>query len=488
MREDRQSLRADDELDASEQRSATYQAYGERAAQLATTFGADSSTGVPSSARKQGRATQVFALVDCNNFFVSCERLFRPDLENRPVVVLSSNDGCVVSRSNEAKAIGIPMGAPAFKYRQLFRAQGVTVLSANFELYGDISQRLTQVLASLTPRIEIYSVDESFVELSTLSIDDYQQWGHQLRTQIWHDVGVPVSIGIAPSKTLAKLAGDRAKKVPELAGVLDLASLSSQQRQPYLLQTPVSDVWGIGWRLTPRLKAEGIHTAADVASMPPRYAQQLMGIHGRQLVTELRGQCCQPLTMTSKVRQSLMHGRMFGEDTDQFGVIEAAIASLTARAAASLRREGLLAGSAAIHLSTNRHKPGYQRVSRFVHFHTPTADTGRLISQLVASTEHSFNPRASYHRLVVLFQDLIERDRVQTDLFGELEITDGQRVQARLAAIDGLNQQYGRGTIRFAAEALSDAWQPKRAHRSPRYTSDWDELPVINCDAYERLA
>lgn len=421
-----------------------------------------------------------FALIDCNNFFVSCERLFRPDLEGRPVVVLSSNDGCAVARSNEAKALGIPMGAPAFKYRQLFKDRRVVQFSGNFELYGDVSERITRLLTGVTPRIEVYSVDESFLDLSELSIKDYTEWGRALQQRLLKEVGIPVSIGIAPTKTLAKLAAERAKKNPELGGVLDLASLKARGRAPYLMQTPINDVWGVGWRLTPRLKAEGIFNALDLAQMRPQYAQSLMGIHGRQMVTELNGTACHRLEMVGKVRQTVMHGRLFGEDTNNFQVIEAAIASLTARAAFRLRREGLLARNALVSLSTNRHKPGYQRQRLGTTFSTPTADTGLITASLIRLVNQNFQPAMQYHRADVLLYNLTSQDRFQADLLGEVSITTDQASQARLRAVDSLNERFGRRTIRYAAEDLSQAWEPKHRLRSPRYTTNWSELPTAH--------
>jgi DNA polymerase V len=420
----------------------------------------------------------MFALIDCNNFFVSCERLFRPDLEGRPVVVLSSNDGCVVSRSNEARALGIPMGAPAFKYRQIFKEQGVVQFSGNFELYGDISQRITQLLTGITPRTEVYSVDESFLDLSQLAIEDYQTWGGAAKQRLFREVGIPVSIGIASTKTLAKLASEHAKRDPGSSGVLDLASITPSAQAAYLLNTPIKDVWGIGRRLSPRLRAEGVHNALDLSQMPPRLAGQLMGVHGRQMVAELNGTLCHRLEPFGKIRQTVMHGRMFGEDTGRFAVIEAAIASLTARAAAQLRAEHLLARGAALYVSTNRHKPGYQRVNRFINFDIPTADTGILTSRLVAAAEAVFNPRLDYHRANILLYDLISEKNLQTDLFNNLDLAKSAISQTRLQAFDTINARYGRRTIRYAAEDLSAAWQPKHNHRSPRYTTAWTDLPA----------
>jgi DNA polymerase V len=420
-----------------------------------------------------------FALIDCNNFFVSCERLFRPDLEGRPVVVLSSNDGCAIARSNEAKALGIPMGAPAFKYRQLFRDEGVVQFSANFELYGDISDRITRVLTGITPRTEVYSVDESFLELQELEIDDYYQWGQTLRQRLLREVGMPVSVGIAPTKTLAKLAREHAKKDNQLAGVLNLLDTPDEDRIMYLQRTPINDVWGVGWRLTPRLRAEGVHTALDLANLSPQLASQLMGVHGRQMVAELNGLCCHPLERMGKVRQSVMHGRLFGSDTNQFSVVEAAVASLTARAAFRLRKEHLLAHSAVVSLNTNRHKPNYQRTSKFVSFRAPTADTGLITAELVRALGSSFNRQASYHRANVLLHDLISETAIQTDLFGKADARQSDRSGARLQAVDNLNQRYGKQTVRYAAEDLSQAWEPKHVYRSPRFTTQWQELPTI---------
>jgi DNA polymerase V len=420
----------------------------------------------------------VFALIDCNNFFVSCERLFRPDLEGRPVIVLSSNDGCAVSRSNEAKALGIPMAAPAFKYRQILKDNGVVQFSANFELYGDISERITRVMTSITPRTEVYSVDESFLDLSQLEITDYQAWGRQVRDRILKEVGIPVSIGIAASKTLAKLAAERAKKDDGPDGVLDLINLPEEDRDDYLLRTDIKDIWGIGWRLAPKLRAEGIYNALGMRQVRPRLAAQLMGVHGRQLVAELNGQACYELEMFGKVRQTVMNGRMFGHDTRRFEVIEAAIASLTARAAFSLRREGLRAATAAISLSTDRHKPAFVSHKRFLPLGTPTADTGYLTGQLVKLAQTMLRPGAMYHRANIYLYDLVDETKLQTDLLGQVDVAMAESSSQRLKAVDSINARYGKTTIRYAAEDLSDAWQPKHNLRSPRYTTNWQELPI----------
>jgi len=418
-----------------------------------------------------------YALIDCNNFFVSCERLFRPDLENRPVVVLSSNDGCAVSRSQEAKDLGIPMGAAHFKFREFFAQHGVVALSANFELYGDVSERITNTLASITPHIEVYSVDESFLDLSELGITNYSAWGAMVRSIILKNIGVPVSVGIAGSKTLAKLASDRSKKLARLNGVLNL-SQQGQKTDAYLAQVPVADIWGVGRKLGPKLKAEGVHSALDLKLMNPRQAQQLIGIHGRQMQAELSGITCLPITREHKPQQMIMRGRQFGEDTRDFYVIESAVASLGARAAAVLRREHQLARRADLVLRTNYHRPGYQQIRETVRFYTPTADTGTITSQLVrllAGNYHSLD----YHRADVLLYDLLPETGLQTDLLGTINLHDNQKSQNKMKVLDTINLRHGKGTVKFAAENLSQAWQPRKRLISPRYTSTWDELPEV---------
>ncbi len=421
----------------------------------------------------------VFALIDCNNFFVSCERVFRPDLEGKPVIVLSSNDGCAVARSNEAKALGIPMGAPAFKYRDVITRHNIINFSANFELYGDISKRIVDILTTITPRIEVYSVDESFLELSNLPIADYKAWGKTVRELIWRWVGVPVSIGIAPSKALAKLASERGKKVPELNGVCSFVGKNAEDPACHMEQMEVGDIWGIGRRLAPRFRAEGVLSAWDFARMQPRHAQSIMGINGRQLLAELNGTSCWPLEQIGKPQKSIMSTRTFGEDTSDFNVVEAAVTSFAASAAFKLRRHQQLTTKAALFVTTDRHKPGYQRFGQEVRFEVPTANTGLLASTLVGALAEVFQPHLAYHRAGVLLYDFVPAAYVQSDLFGALNKSEHDSANRRMDVLDAINQRFGKRALKFAAEELANKWQPRHNLRSPRYVSKWDELPVI---------
>jgi DNA polymerase V len=420
----------------------------------------------------------IFALVDCNNFFVSCERVFNPGLEGKPTIVLSSNDSCIVARSNEAKAIGVPMGVPAFKIRDLLRQHTVTQLSANFELYGNISKRIIAILTHITPRTEVYSVDESFLDLSELHIADYEAWGQEVRARILHEVGVPVSIGIAPSKTLAKLGAEQAKKQPARNGVIDFVNMPPKEKAELLHQTPIKNIWGVGWKLEPKLRAEGFGTALQLAAMRPQLAQQLMGINGRQLVSELNGVSCHSLESLDRVTKSIMRSRTFGEDTNQAYILEAAIAAMATRASHALRTHGLLARHIGFFVDTDRHKPGFRRWNCDLTLDMPTNDTGHIISLLVAKLSDFYNPGHRYHRLGVYMDNFSPAFALQTDLLGYVDTVSHDRSQARMKAMDAINRKLGRGKIYFAAEDLSKSWQPKRGGQSPRYVSNWDELPV----------
>lgn len=419
----------------------------------------------------------VYVLIDCNNFFVSCERLFRPDLEGKPVIVLSSNDGCVVARSNEAKKLGVPMGAPAFKHRELFRKHNITLFSGSFELYGDISRRITALLTTITPRIEIYSVDESFLDIGALPIADYEEWGRKVREIIYKNIGVPVSLGIAPTKTLAKLASHIAKQNETFKGACSFINMAQDTRDELLQSLPIEEVWGVGWRLAPKLRAEGIVSVYGLANMRPQRAQQLMGINGRQMVSELNGISCYGLTPEHSPAKSIMRSRTFGEEVSHAYAIESAIASMTARAGYQLRRDKLLARRIGFFVATNRHKPGYRRWAKEIKLAMPTNDTGRIISMLVEEFGKIYSNKQRYYRLGVFLHDFIPQDALQTDLFGSVDPAQHDRARARMDAVDAINTKWGRSKIRFAAEDLNNDWKPRRRIGSPRYVSQWEELP-----------
>lgn len=347
----------------------------------------------------------MYALIDSNNFFVSCERLFRPELAHVPTIVLSSNDGCAISRSNEAKALGIKMGEPIFKLRNRFQ-----IVELRDKSY-DLREEAAPLRGSKTVRLQ---PDETSTPDSILS-----------------------SVGVA-------------------------------------------DIWGVGWKLAPKLKAEGVFTALELARLRPQRAQQLMGIHGRHMVYELNGIRCLPLQPKTKPQHMVSRGRQFGEDTSDFAVIEAAVTTLATRAARELRREGQLALRAGVSLRTNRHKPGYAHTFDSVRFYTPTADVGLICSHLIRTLQRTFKKGLSYHKAEVTLYELVPEQHVQTDVFGCVNMGAHDRSQRRMQAIDAINAAYGQNTIRPAAETLSRSWRPRSAMLSPRYTSSWEDLPIVS--------
>jgi DNA polymerase V len=419
----------------------------------------------------------LFALVDCNNFFVSCELIFRPDLAGRPVVVLSSGDGCAIARSNEAKALGIPMGAPVYKYRQLFKQHDVVAFSANFELYGDISRRITEILTTITPRLEVYSIDESFLDISQLPIDDYEAWGKNVRQTILKWVGVPVRVGIAPSKTLAKLASDYSKKYPELEGVSYL-NPATKNYEKALRETSVEELWGVGRRQAPKLRARAVATALDLSRLAETQARSYFGsVQGGRLQAELTGLSCFPLEAVGKEQKMISATRTFGEDTSEPHVIEAALASFVTRATTRLRQQDLLAGKIGIFLTTNRHKPGYRRIYKEIKLKHPTSDTGYLTHLAVWLFSTAHQKGTQYHRGGASLSNLSSAKAFQVDLLDPASLTGFNKAQRRMRSIDAIRQKHGHKGLHYAAEDLALSWVPKRNSKSPRYTTSWSELP-----------
>jgi DNA polymerase V len=372
------------------------------------------------------------------------------------------------------------MGAPAFKWREFFKKHDIVAFSGNFELYGDMSRRVTSILTTVTPRIELYSIDESFLDISQLQIDDITAWAREVQARVRQWTGIPISVGIAPTKTLAKLASERGKRSLELDGVLDLYSDPSIRRQ-YMEGTKLEDVWGVGRRLSPRLRGEGIANAWDLSQMNLRHAQQMMGIQGRRMVSELNGLTCYRLEKFGKPQQSISVTRTFGNDTKQLHVLESAIATFTTKAAFRLREGKQLAKSAGIFIATNQHKPGFTSRSRKIQFDLATADTGRIAEALMGQLKSMFNPKAEYHRAGVWLGDLAPQGNLQIDLLGTIDPSAHDKSQRSMEALDNLNERYGKRTVHYAAEDLDQTtWQPRHKIAMPRFTTRWDEIPIVS--------
>jgi DNA polymerase V len=422
--------------------------------------------------------TVLFALIDRNNFYVSCERLFQPMLHGKPVVVLSNNDGCVIARSDEAKVLGIPMGLPAFQLAALVNEQPIEVFSSNYTLYGDMSARVMMTLAQWTPDVEVYSIDEAFLKLAALPPDALPAYGQMIRTTIQQWTGIPVSIGLGPTKTLAKLANRIAKRSVEAQGVVVL--IAPVEIEAVLARTPIEHIWGIGPGYTRRLKAHEIMTALQLRDVNDRWVRQQLGIVGLRIVWELRGISCLPLALCPPPKQSLMVSRSFGRPITTVTEMREAVATYTTRAAEKVRGAHLAAGVVTVFLETNRfaEEPQYTK-SVTIPLPVATQDTAELIRYTLRGVEQIFREGYHYKKAGVILTALVPAHQVQTHLFDR---RDRDRSRRLMAAIDAINRQWGTGTIRYAAVGLHPGWIMRCARHSPRFTTRWEELVVIRCE------
>ena len=423
-----------------------------------------------------------FALVDANNFYVSCERVFDYRLQERPVVVLSNNDGCCVARSEEAKALGIRMGQPFCEVRDLLAQYRGVALSSNYSLYADMSRRLMAVIGQFSPEQEIYSIDESFLRFAGFGHWDLTAHGRELRARVLRWTGLPVGVGIGATKTLAKLANRLAKKHPDFqaVGVCNLLDLTPAQQAGYFAALEVDDVWGIGNRWGARLKQRGIATVAELQRADTAQIQRQFNVVLAKTVLELNGISCLPLEEAPPSRQQIIVSRSFGRPVTTFQMLSEAVASHTARAAAKLRKEGLQAGLIQVFAGTNPFKPEAPQYhpGATVPLSWPTADTTRLLKAARVGLRHLFREGYEYKRAGVVLLDLAPVGAVTGDLFAAASAATPERRERLLTVLDGINARWGRGTVRFLAEGLEQPWQMKRQRMSPRYTTCWAELPV----------
>jgi DNA polymerase V len=421
-------------------------------------------------------AAPIFALADCNNFYVICERVFQPALEGRPVVVLSNNDGCIIARSDEAKSLGFAMGDPYHLNRERLARHGVGVFSSNYALYGDMSRRVMDTLATFTPEIEHYSIDEAFLNLAGFERRDLSEYARQIRATVRHHTGIPVSIGIGPTKTLAKVANHLAKARPESGGVCDLAEMDVDQ---VLAEIEVGEVWGAGRRWTKWLEGQGIATALDLKRADPKAIRRKMTVVGERLVYELNGRSCLPLELVTPVRQGLTVSRSFGQTLTALRPIQEALVQFVGRAAEKLRRQGLMAGQVLVFVTTNRFsasRPFYAN-SATVKLPYPTDFTPDLVEAAAQLLERLHRPGFHYQKCGVMLLDLSPATQVLADLF---DPRDQARQDRLMRTLDTLNTDYGARAVRVGnVGGKRPAWAMRQAFRSPRYTTNWKELPVV---------
>ncbi|MFQ2157557.1 translesion error-prone DNA polymerase V subunit UmuC [Aeromonas hydrophila] len=415
------------------------------------------------------------ALVDVNNFYASCERLFRPDLKGRPIVVLSNNDGCVVARSAEAKAIGIKMGVPYFQIRQFFEAMGGIWFSSNYALYGDMSQRVMTILEGMAPAVEVYSIDEAFVELSESWAGDLVAYGRQIRERVQQWTGLTVGVGIGPTKTLAKLANYAAKKWPATGGVVDLRDEARRAR--LMAITPIEEVWGIGRRLTAKLESQGIRTVAELVAADPKSLRRQYGVVVERTVQELRGIPCADLEQLAQAKQQIICSRSFGERITQIGPMHQALAGYMERAAEKLRAEGMCCRHVTLFIRTSpfSDKAPYYGNQVSIRLAMPTHDTRALLAQIPALLPHIWRDEQRYQKGGVMLADFTPMGMQQGDLFAGDQ--QAPRSEALMQVIDKINRGQ-LGKVYFAACGRgSRELMMKQKHLSPHYTTTISEIP-----------
>jgi DNA polymerase V len=357
---------------------------------------------------------EIFALVDCNNFYVSCEQIFNPKLRGRPVIVLSNNDGCVVSRSNEAKSLGIGMGVPAFEIEELIRKNNVAAFSSNYTLYADMSERVMETLSSFTPQIEVYSIDEAFLDLSGFSCS-LTEYGRKIRRTVGQWTGIPVTVGIGRTKTLAKIATHLAKRSAKAGGVLDLTD--SAYFEKALAKTPVEKVWTVGIKTTIKLKRAGITTALALRDADTSWIRQVFGVVGIRTVFELRGICCYKLEHNPPSKKSVSVSRMFGEPVESIEQLKQAISCYAARAGEKLRENNLVAGVMTVYITTSRFIKNRYFNSHTTAFEVATNDTAELIRGACKCIEMIYRRGYEYKKCGIIFNCLVPENRAQLALY-----------------------------------------------------------------------
>jgi DNA polymerase V len=429
----------------------------------------------------------MYALVDGNNFYVSCERVFRPSLNGRPVVVLSNNDGCAIARSNEAKALGIKMGAPWFQIRDLAESDGLIALSANFALYGDLSDRMMSLAAGLGPRQEIYSIDESFIDLTGVP-GNMTERSHTIRSRILQWVGIPCGIGIGSTKTLAKLANHIAKTAerkpgsyPEhLAQVCDLSALTKAELDAIMAATAVNEVWGVGRQISKQLNEGGITTVLELRQLDPAMVRGRWSVVLERTVRELQGTPCVELEHAPAPKQEIACTRSFGHPVTDLNDLNEAVTEFACRAAVKLRKQNSLVGQVLVFIRTSpfRKDAQYSR-STTIPLRRPSADTALIVGAALAGLRGIYRPGFKYAKAGVMLLDLQSDTVDQWEL--DLQDEDAPDRGKLMTTLDGLNQRYGRGTVLMASAGLAGdkrAWAMKQERRTPGYTTCWADMQV----------
>jgi DNA polymerase V len=420
------------------------------------------------------------AIIDCNSFYAACERVFRPSLHGKPVVVLSNNDGCIVSRTDEAKALGIQMAGPYYEAKEILKKHRVAVFSSNYHLYGDMSWRVMETLRRLCQHVEVYSVDEAFADLDGIPPEEMHDYGLHLRNTVEQWTGIPVSVGIAPSKTLAKVANHIAKK-NKAATQCTVVLLTSSQIRYALENTPVREVWGVGFRSAEKLKGYGVDTAWGLRNMSEEWAHRnLGGVVGVRLIRELRGEPCIEMKDPLEKKKIIATTRMFGKPVFELRELREAIATYTARAAEKLRRQHCAAGIISVFVVTNDTPGSYQYDPRSKGSYTTlpvaTSLTNELIAHAVPLIEQLYQRGSKYLKAGVMLSGIVPDNAVQYNLF---ELPENGHLRELMNVVDNVNFSMRDDVIKFARAGTTRNWKMRQEMRSPRYTTRWDELKKI---------
>ena len=429
-------------------------------------------------------AKQIFALVDVNNMYVSCERAFNPRLRDRPVVVLSNNDGCAVARSNEVKALGVPMGAPWFQMRDLARQHGIVGLSSNYTLYADMSNRIMTILRGYSPSVEVYSIDESFLSLNGLGglWESPTAMGQDIRAKVLQWTSLPVCVGVGSSKTLAKLANHVAKKFPLFDSVADFTTMSEARTAWLLQRIDVGEVWGVGRRIGAKLRAMGIATVQDLKDVPPSAMRAHFGVVLERTCNELRGLSCLDLEEVTPPRKEIVSSRSFGSAVITLAELGESISTYAARAGEKLRGQHSLCGAVHVFVQTNRFRDQDEQYSNGITIPLvePSADNRVLAGAALHGLAMIYREGFKYKKAGIMLMNLQPDTQRQAVLFDAGP--DRARSVRAMAALDAINERYGRDTVHLGSAGVARRWAMLSENRTPRYTTSWTELPKVRAN------
>lgn len=419
----------------------------------------------------------MFALVDCNNFYASCERVFNPALHGQPIAILSNNDGCVIARSDEAKALGLPMGAPIFKWETFCKRHGIRVFSSNYPLYGDMSSRVMSILNQFTPDVEVYSIDEAFLQFKGYDYFDFNDYGNQIKKRILKWTGIPTCVGIAPTKALSKVANRIARKFPEKTGGVYVIS-SEEQRIKVLKWMNIGDVWGIGRRLAKRLKTKQIHKAYDFTQLPDDWVRRQFSITELNLKKDLEGIFSIQLSEVTN-KNAIATTRSFEHTFSDIDNIKERIATFASSCAEKLRKQQSSCHLILVMLSSDRHKTAEKqhRVSKMVKLTYPTDSSLTISKEAVKAVETIFKTGIKYKRAGVVVTGLVPNDNYQLHLFEQ----ENPKHKPLMTAIDELNTKYRDYKIKLGNQDLKRTWKMRQERLSPKYTTDINEIIKVKC-------